>query len=520
MPDYSFDDLMNFQKSGGTDLQRVRPSVEGEAPKTPEDIRREAAQAGQKSMALKAYQADVAQGEAQNAKNKSTYGTTNPEAIRALDMPGSPLIDPDAFKLLSAAHPEEATRILDSIDKSSGRGPTSAEPIRRGTQTTEHGDIPYFTNLPGAAGDVGGPMAGVRDLAPYAPGGSPNPGNAHDPLAGITDPEERAVARKIADAREQVTYGPKTPEFIGRKVAEGLPQALEDLKTLGDEGAAAKNMKLVEQGKMSFAVAEALSMQTKDAASKQAEAGYAQNEKNYFDVARARGVTTALDLLNQNEQSGLHTPSEARRLEAQLTSKAKSQLSTDAATTPDLFLPATIADAVNWKWSYPLPEHITYPGGAGGRAPDEGLPRGVPMPSRPASLINPNGQGPSPQEVTGKKVAQSSQDLISTVTGPDQVGKPARTAFSYTIPKETSISQPFGFDSSPEAVKAATSGGFWHSGKSGGEGSHILPEGSGGLQDELELLVSGMGGRTPEGAGTRMARLRREAAQRAAREGK
>lgn len=427
--------------------------------------------------------------------SRMKFGTNDPATIRKADVPGNPISDPDAFKLLASAHPEEATRVLDTVGSAlgiTGGSQAPAAEFRKGTQTTPDGrQIPYFTNLQGDAGVSGGPMAGVTGLEHY------NAGNIErgDAWADSTDPAKRGVAREMTNARSMIENSPKTQDAIGRDVAARFPSALKDVTELGEEGARAKWLKDVEAGKMSYPTMQHLGVQTGEEAARQDEAKYESTRQKYFEWARGRGVVGALQTLSEHAQSGTLDPKYAARIERDLIEKAKSREDPEADLAPDAFLPYTVADAANWRWSTPRPDKIEDP-------------------SKPPTLLNPGGLAPGPEERMQKRVELSGATLLDTISGPEATGAPARTMDSYTVKGGATPR-----DAGPRSGAGWQFGGsFWDAGPSAGEQMGTGPMGvltgaGEAIGEATQGLSHAAGGR--ESPAERKRRLAKEAARRA-----
>lgn len=346
--------------------------------------------------------ADTAQRSSDREATQKKYGTADTAKVNAVEGQGPFNAN---FDQLAAGDPLRATQQLDSVEKTLGLsgGAASADaPMYRGTQKASDGsgeDIPYYTNIPGTP-------EGTSNLERYQPRGE-SKGLGGD----VADnPRMRAVAEKIRADREQVQYGPRTPDAIAKEVAGRLPGAVNDIKTLGNEAASAKWLGDVQSGALSDAAYKRIHVEAADEAKRQDDAEYEKVRDAATATARTDGVTTALADLRNNRLGAKGNPEHMKRIEAELRMRARPATSPDMLFTPDLYLPASKADAATILGKNP------------GTAVDV---------KAPPTLLNPHG-GKTAGEVADDGATQSIASLIGSVGQPGAVGSPAKTASSYT----------------------------------------------------------------------------------------
>jgi hypothetical protein len=444
---------------------------------------------------------------AENAKNEAKFGTSDTGMLRKLEGQGP--FDEHNFALLAKEDPEAANKQLDSIEETLGmRKPagggaqdaTGGAAIRRGTQHIADGrDIPYFTNLPGAAGSQGGPMENVSDLALYNAG----PAGTGGDWATSNDPVKRAVARKIADARNVVKLGEKGEGYVGKKVASMVPQAEQDVTDLGSDAASAKWMAGVEKGDYPLGVVHQLTSYTKDKAAQAEDAQYETKRDQVMQWARWNGADQALARIHEERQAGTGNPKHLAAIEKEVRAKMRPSTDKNAVMSPYEYLPATAQDVETWTGKDAQPDYVEDP-------------------FKPAHIGNPKGTEPVPNVVADKHQAATGA-LLDTVTNAPSIGAPARTAYSYTagaggtqnsgahgtVPSEASkVSKGPGFQIGGDFLDAGPSAGE----EAGyGKGPWGALTGAGAALGEFMQGVSG----GAEGPLTREQRLRHEAVRRA-----
>lgn len=357
--------------------------------------------------------AGTAQRESERAANEKQYGTGETSKVNAVRGQGP---FNKGFEQLAAGDPLRATQELDFVEQTLGlkssnpKTPPAKEdaPIRKGVHTgAAGGDVPYFTNLPGAAGSSGGPMEGVRDLKEY---------NASPRTAGLggganEDPRMRGVAERIRSARDEVQYGAKSGDVIAKEVSGKFDSAVKDIKELGNEAASQKWLGQVASGELSDAAYKRLHAEAATVAADQDELEYAKMREQVTTVARNEGVTNALQFLKENTLGGTGgNPKHMKRVETELRMRARPAASTEMQMTPDLYLPASRADAMQVL----------------GRAPGTAVDA-----KAPPTLLNPH-DGPTAANVAHQAAEDAGMTLEELVQG--QAGTKAKTASDYTGP--------------------------------------------------------------------------------------
>lgn len=469
--------------------------------------KKQAQDAARKAQTDAEYQAQ----QAANTKNEAKYGTSDTAMLRKLEGVGS--IDDKDFALLAHEDPEAATKRLDAFEQTLGMksaGAQGATPsasggagIRRGTQHTADGrEIPYFTNLPGDAGAQGGPMANVSGLAPYNAGPGSGGGGGGADWATSDDPVKRAVARKVAEARDVVQLGEKGEGYIGKKVAGMIPQAEKDITELGPEGANTKWLQGVEHGDYPLQVANALVSHTKEQAADEKDKQFAIQRESALTYANTHGVQNTLEALQRAEMAGDGDPKTFALLRNELTKRSTTAIKAIGSMTPSKYLPATGEDVDQW--------------------PDKVVRRDFSLtdPFKPAHMANPGGTKPIPQVAEDQQQAAQGA-LLDTVTTAPSIGTPAKTAYSYTagggatpsanMPQAPGIMDRISRAGSSAAAHAAQAGARGLNERQPGDPLDELGLPSG---DDVSAFMQGLSG-GEEGPLTRQQRLRREAARRA-----
>lgn len=485
----SLDELLSL----GKDAAKSRTATESDAAKAiaeAQDIKKNETERLQRKTK---NDATIAGQKTDLAQSKTPFGITDPTLLGHIER--GPLGDPEGFARAAHDDPEGAQTLLDNTKMALGidaPGATNAAPIRKGTQHTANGDIPYFTNLAGNAGAEGGPMADVTGLMPYASGASA--GSKLDEWASSNDPMKRAVARKLSDAESNLKYGDKGSQVIGRKVASMIPGAEKDIAALGPDAASDKWMQGVASGDYPLAVVGELTQYTKDKAASQSDAEFAQHTNEAREYARWNGTESTLAKLRdmRADPSNGWNPRHIAAVEADIKRSGVSAVSKQGVMDPEGYLPQTTADVAQWNDKRQAPDFVQNP-------------------FRPLTVANPKGTQAVPSMVEDAH-AQASQGLLDQVQGAPSIGAPAKTAYSYTTGGGGGAAPP---DSGIKEGPGYSFGRSFFDAGPTGPGSRILPEGSGGIGDELALLSSGINNRAEEGPLTRAARLKREAARRA-----
>jgi hypothetical protein len=340
-------------------------------------------------------------------------------------------------------------------------------------------------------------MENVSDLAPYNAG----PAGTGGDWATSNDPVKRAVARKVAEARDTVRLGEKGAGYLGKKVAGMLPQAEQDITELGPEGANKKWLAGVEHGDYPLSVADALTGHTREQAADEKDKQFAVQRESALTYANTHGVQNTLEMLQRAETAGNGDPKTFALLRNELTKRSTTAIKAIGSMTPSKYLPATGEDVDQW--------------------PDKAVRRDFSLtdPFKPAHMANPGGTKPIPEvDADQEQAAQGS--LLDTVTGAPSIGTPARTAYSYTAGAAGAAGNERAAPTPPSPAAPTVQkgpgyqigGSFWDATPEDekGKSKPQLPN----PRDDIEAFMQGLSG-GEEGPLTRKARLRREAARRA-----
>lgn len=323
------------------------------------------------------------------------------------------------FKLIAASDPAKAAQMVDEYAQRlhaerSAPAPGS-DAFYRGTMAapSDGAEIPYFTNLAPGMRDTR-----AHDFQKISPGREGTGGFVSGEDSGAqaaSDPRMKTIVERIREGRNEIAYGKKSDDVVASEVSKRMPSALKDLQNLGPEEASNKWLKEVESGHLSDAAYRRLHAETADAAKRADESQYAQLREKYIQVAKDRGVTRALDVVNKNRRAGKDDPSHLKRIEAELADRGRTAMSPDAIASPDAFLPLGREDAKSWQTGLgPTP--------AKGEKPDR---------SAPPTIFNTH-NGLTTVAQGGARAETSIEQLKAAVQSPEAVGTAARAPSSYT----------------------------------------------------------------------------------------
>jgi hypothetical protein len=323
------------------------------------------------------------------------------------------------FKLIAASDPAKAAQMVDEyaqrLHAEKAAPAPGSDAFYRGTMAapSDGAEIPYFTNLAPGMRDTR-----AHDFQKISPGREGTGGFVSGENTGAqdaSDPRMRTIVERIREGRNEIAYGKKSDDVVASEVSRRMPSALKDLQNLGPEAASNKWLKDVESGHLSDAAYRRLHAETADAAKRADESEYAQLREKYISVAKDRGVSRALDVVNKNRRAGKDDPSHLKRIEAELAERGRTSMSPDAIASPDAFLPLGLEDARSWKTGL-------------GPSPTKG---GKVDTQAPPTIFNTH-NGLTTVAQGGARAETSVEQLKSAVQSPEMVGTPARSAASYT----------------------------------------------------------------------------------------
>jgi hypothetical protein len=381
------------------------------------------------------------------------------------------------FALLAKSNPEQATSEVDAYERAYGMGtPAPSAPdsdkFFKGTMAapSDGAEIPYYTNLAPNMRDTR-----ARDVQPITPGREGTGGFVSGENAAgqdAMDPRKMEVAQRIRAARSEIAYGPKSEDVTTKEAVRRLPGFVEDIKTLGLEGASAKNLSAIESGELSTDVMNKMLGLATVEVQQQDESEYAKTRESYIDTAMEKGVLYAKRVLQEDRKNAKgDSPRHLLRIEEELGQRGKSKAELDAAAINPAdgeFLPLTENDVSAFR--------------GGTTAP---LVSGKVDTSAPPTVANPH-DGPTTLAQSAANADATIQKLIGTVKLPELVGTAARAPSSYTS----------GMDKASARIRAAS--------QPAGE---YTPQGGFNVED-LQTWIAG-GGNMERGRKNRAIRIGR-----------
>ena len=324
------------------------------------------------------------------------------------------------FNQYASLDPEGASREMDAWERGMGV-PQASDPnaqsnqFRKGTMAapSDGEQIPYYTNQP-----VGQEDARAQNLVPFNAGIGATSGISGPDPAQATDPRMREVAMRARRAREMIALVPKSEDVVTREAARRLPGFVNDIKTLGLEGASAKNLGAIESGELSTDVMNKMLGLAKVEVQQQDESEYAKTREAWVRRAELSGTLNAQRALQEDLMRGVgDNPKHLQRIEAELKDRGKTTVEmTDSASDPTTgeYLPLTANDVAFFK--------------GGTSAP---LASGTIDRSAPPTVSNPH-DGPTTLAQNAANADAAIQKLMGTVKLPELVGTAARAPSSYT----------------------------------------------------------------------------------------
>jgi hypothetical protein len=246
------------------------------------------------------------------------------------------------------------------------------------------------------------------------------------------DPRTMEVAQRVRAARSQIAYGPKSEDVTAKDAIRRLPGFVDDIKTLGLDGASNKNLSAIERGDLSTDVMNKMLGLATGEVQRQDEAEYAKTRGGWIKRAQMSGTLSAQRAIQEDLKRGEgDNPKHLLRIAEELGQRGKSKMEFEVSginPADSEYLPLTENDVSAFRGGTTAP--LKY-----GRADT----------SAPPTIANLH-SGAGTLEQSAANADANIQKLMGTVKLPELVGTAARAPSSYTS----------GMDQANERIRAAS----------------------------------------------------------------